>query len=634
MEKTLIVSKHKIRNLLTLVTAIMFIATVIPLPLRATAQQEEEPKYGGTLIVRTNEDPVLVNPPLAGDTGSNRIIGQIFSQLVKYDENNEWECDLAESWDVSDDGLTYTFKLRKDVKWHDGVPFTSKDVKFTYDAITSESLVYAGSFAIVDHIETPDDYTVVIHLKTVNAAFPDALVGCIQSSGIIPEHLYAGTDINENPHNYDPIGTGAFKFVEWVKGSHVTLEANEDYYGEGPYLDKVIYKIIPDSSTALLAFEAGEFHYYTGAPASELPRLEAIDWVEVYQQPSTSIKYMGINLAHPDSPITDKTVRQALYTAINRKSIVENIITYGVPATSSYTTAQPLYYDPDIADMYPIEGDIAKANQMLDEAGYPRDASGKRFSVILWVKIGISEREDACMAIKQWWGELGVETTIVSVEGGTLKQAFFYDRDFDTILRSHGVGPDPERLYARLHSSTIYPGGKNAWSFNNSRVDELFKLGQLTPIPEERAVHYRELQRIVMEELPFMPIWEPVSTHIWNKEFKGLPNLPQSLTYPLNRVWWTKGFSPGTLSDAKAAIDQAESDGRTYDLEEAKTLYSQAEAAFESGDYSTAATLAGNVVSTAGAAETYMQKYGTTIAVVVIALIAAIILVYKFVLKK
>ena len=284
--------------------------------------------------------------------------------------------------------------------------------------------------------------------------------------------------------------------------------------------------------------------------------------------------------------------------------------------------------------MYPIEGDIAKANQMLDEAGYPRDASGKRFSVILWVKIGISEREDACMAIKQWWGELGVETTIVSVEGGTLKQAFFYDRDFDTILRSHGVGPDPERLYARLHSSTIYPGGKNAWSFNNSRVDELFKLGQLTPIPEERAVHYRELQRIVMEELPFMPIWEPVSTHIWNKEFKGLPNLPQSLTYPLNRVWWTKGFSPGTLSDAKAAIDQAESDGRTYDLEEAKTLYSQAEAAFESGDYSTAATLAGNVVSTAGAAETYMQKYGTTIAVVVIALIAAIILVYKFVLKK
>lgn len=631
MEKTLIVSKHKIRNLLTLVTAIMFIATVIPLP-RARAQ--EEPKYGGTLIVRHSADPIILNPSLAGSAASNNIIGQMFSQLVKYDENNEWEVDLAESWDVSDDGLTYTFKLRKDVKWHDGVPFTSKDVKFTYDTITSESLVYAGSFAIVDHIETPDDYTVVIHLKTVNAAFPHALVGCIQSSGIIPEHLYAGTDIHENPHNYDPIGTGAFKFVEWVKGSHVTLEANEDYYGEGPYLDKVIYKIIPDSSTALLAFEAGEFHYYTGPPASEIPRLEAMDWVEVYQQPSTSIKYVAFNLAHPDSPITDKKVRQALYTAIDRKSIVENIVIYGVPGTSCYTTAQGLYYDPDIAEMYPIEGDIAKANQMLDEAGYPRDASGKRFSVSIWTRIGVPTREDASMAIKQWWGELGVETTVQTVEQGTLKQSFWFDHDFELIFWSSGVGPDPERLYARLHSSTVYPGGKNAYSFNNSRVDELFALGQLTPIPEERAVHYRELQRIVMEELPLMPIWESVSTHIWNNEFKGLPNLPQPFKYPLNEVWWTKGFSPGTLSDAKAAIDKAESDGRTYDLEEAKTLYSQAEAAFESGDYSTAATLAGNVVSTAEAAKTYMQKYGTTIAVAVIALIAAIILVYKFVLKK
>ncbi len=629
MKKTFKVSKHEIRKILSLITVIMVIATIIPLP-RALAQ--EEPKYGGTLIVRRNEDPVLLCPPLSGDGGSNGVTGQIFSQLVKYDENNEWEPDLAESWDVSDDGLTYTFKLRKDVKWHDGVPFTSKDVKFTYDTITSESLVYAGSFAIVDHIETPDDYTVVIHLKTVNAAFPHALVGCIQSSGIIPEHLYAGTDIHENPHNYDPIGTGAFKFVEWVKGSHITFEANEDYYGEGPYLDKVIYKIIPDSSTALLAFEAGEFHYYTGPPASEIPRLEAMDWVEVYQQPSTSIKYVAFNLAHPDSPITDKKVRQALYTAIDRKSIVENIVIYGVPGTSCYTTAQGLYYDTDIAEMYPIEGDIAKANQMLDEAGYPRDASGKRFSVSIWTRIGVPTREDASMAIKQWWGELGVETTVQTVEQGTLKQSFWFDHDFELIFWSSGVGPDPERLYARLHSSTVYPGGKNAYSFNNSRVDELFALGQLTPIPEERAVYYRELQRIVMEELPLMPIWESVSTHIWNNEFKGLPNLPQPFKYPLNEVWWTKGFSPGTLSDAKAAIDNAESDGRTYGLEEAKTLYSQAEAAFESGDYSMAATLAGNVVSTAGIAKTYMQKYGSTIAgavIIIVIIVAAILYMRK-----
>jgi len=383
-----------------------------------------------------------------------------------------------------------------------------------------------------------------------------------------------------------------------------------------------------------MAFEAKEIHYFGSPPPTEIPRLQNMEGVGVFQQPTTTILYNGINLAHPDSPFTDKKVRQALYTAINRKSIVENIVIYAIPSASCFTTAQPLYYDTEVAKMYPIEGDIAKANKLLDEAGYPRDANGKRFSVTIWTRAGATDREDACMAIKQWWGELGVETTVQTIEFTTLQHSFWNERDYESTTWGSGMGPDPDVIYLRIHSSQIFPGGKNAYSLDNSRVDELLDLGRATPDPKERAVYYSELQRIIMEELPFMPLWESVATHVWNKDFKGLPNLPSAFQYPLNAVWWTKGFSSGTISDAKAAIDKAESEDRTYGLEEAKTLYSQAEAAFEAGDYGTAATLAGKVVSTAGAAKSFMQIYGTTIAGAVIVIIIALIVVYKYVLKK
>ena len=602
---------------------LIMVATVLTAAF-CPVQGQEQPRYGGTFICNTPADPVILCPILAGDTYSHNIAGQIFTQLVKYDENFALQGDLAESWTFSNDGLTYTFKIRRGVKWHDGVPFTSKDVKFTYDTITSKKLVASGNFKIVDRIDCPDDYTVVIRLKSPNAAFLSALTGySLGCSQIIPEHLYAGTDIQTNPHNYKPIGTGPYKFVEWVKGSHVTLEANKDYYGGGPYIGKLIYKIIPDISTALIALEAGEIHYMGAPPPTEIPRLKTLKGIGVYMQPGNDILYMAVNLAHPRSPLTNKKVRQALYTAINRKSIVDNIVIYAVPSTSCYTKAQAAYYDPKVAEMYPVEGDIAKANRMLDEAGYPRDASGKRFSVSIWTRVGATDREDACMAVKQWWKQLGVDATVQTIEFTTLQNSFWNERDYECVVWSSGMGPDPDIAYTRLHSSEIYRGGKNAYSFKNSRIDELLDLGRRNPDPKMRAVYYSEIQRIVMDELPFMPLWEGSAIHVWNREFEGLPNLPIPFQYPLNRVWWSKGFSPKTISDAKAAIDKAEGEGRTYGLEEARKLYQQAQKAFEAMDYSTAATLAGQATAAANSAKSFLQIYGTSIlgAIIVILII-------------
>ena len=216
--------------------------------------------YGGTLVVATKLEPTFYQTNYQWDGGVVYISHNILSKLCAWDEDTKTIYpDLAESWDIADDLMTYTFHLREGVKWHDGEAFTAKDVKWTFESILEYGdQAYTYSYVkMIDSIETPDDYTVVFHMAYPCGTFVES-VGDYQGPDILPAHIYEGTDPYTNPANQSPIGTGPFKFVEAKLGSYCKLEANPDYYGDGPYLDGVIYNFIPDETTAMTAMEAGE----------------------------------------------------------------------------------------------------------------------------------------------------------------------------------------------------------------------------------------------------------------------------------------------------------------------------------------------------------------------------------------
>jgi len=336
--------------------------------------------YGGTLIIAARGDGPHLNPSLHWSPTVVYPGSQIFNALIEHDFQLNPRPDLAESWEISEDGLKYTFHLVENASWHDGEPFTSADVKFTFDEMIP---LHPGGTRItlkpVESVEAPDDYTVVFNMKYVYPAFTNYL-GTFYAP-IAAKHLFEGTDILNNPHNNNPIGTGPFKFVEWVKGDHITLVRNDDYFREGkPYLDKIIFnlRLSGDTSGKMLAIEKGEIDYIERLPFSAVDQLQKTPGVNMvlWKHSSQSIQRVYFNLRNPI--LSNKNVRQAIAHALDLDLIVDRV-------TSGYTTkgTSPISsiaatYNPDVP-MY--EYSISKADELLDAAGYPKDAAGIRFEI-------------------------------------------------------------------------------------------------------------------------------------------------------------------------------------------------------------------------------------------------------------
>jgi len=240
--------------------------------------EEAQPRQGGTLIIGMQQEPEILNEALNSMLSVVYVCNLIFSKFVKNDDRMELVPDLiteiptVENGGISDDYLTYTYHLRRDARWHDGVPVTSKDVKFTYELMMNPDITVETrqGWDVIRRVETPDSYTVVFHLKEVYANF----VGdCFYDESVLPEHILkdrVGPGFRSARFNREPVGSGPFKFVEWVPGSHMVLEANRDYYGEGPYLDRIVIKFIPDGNALLMQLRAGEIMAVDNAPDAVL----------------------------------------------------------------------------------------------------------------------------------------------------------------------------------------------------------------------------------------------------------------------------------------------------------------------------------------------------------------------------
>ena len=340
----------------------------------------DKPVRGGTLTAAVSSDPGLLNPATTTSGAVHEASELLYNGLVSVNEDLEPVPELAKSWSVEDGGATYTFKLRDGVKWHDGEPFTSEDVKFSFEEMLLElhSRTAASVGPALDTIETPDDKTVVFNFKRPYAPF--LLQLDVTEAPIVPEHVYAGSDPLENPANTEPVGTGPFEFVSYKKGSEIRYEANPDYFVKGqPYLDDVVIRIIPDPATQVAALESGEVDYLGSVSGPDIVRLKENPDIGTIQSNrgsggSNCVMTMSFNLDRP--MFQEPAVREAVGHALDRDKFVEQIlfgagrvaeapISSGIPWAHAENLDLPAF-------------DRAEAERLLDEVGWRETGEGPR----------------------------------------------------------------------------------------------------------------------------------------------------------------------------------------------------------------------------------------------------------------
>ena len=482
------------------------------------------PQRGGTFVMALNQEPGFINHALSVFGGT--VSQEIYSSLVKQNSDLSSSPSLAQSWEISPDGRTYTFRL-VDTTWHDGKPLTSDDVKFTIEKIivpyNPDGRTFFGR---VQSIATPDPRTVVM---TLDAAFPP-FITILQPTSvpILPKHLYEGTDIPKNPYNLKPVGTGPFMFKEWVPGDHVELVRNPNYFEKGkPYLDRVIFRFIPDPSARLNALRAGEVDFLSGYfPYVEYPTLLKTPGLkgtlEGDSRPASIANNVVFNLRN--APWSDVRVRQAIAHALDKELIVaKSTDGVGKIAVSHISSTIGFAHNPN-ARRYPY--DVAKANALLDEAGHRRDAQGTRFKASLKFNLGDDEHSKAAQVLVQLFKAIGIELQLLPLEAGAWTDQVFLKCEFDMTLRGIASGPDPSisAVWRSYHSSNIRRQPVvNNMGYANTKVDALFDKAATESDQAKRGEAFKEIQAILMEDLPSIPIRERSEPKVWRDVVKGSP---------------------------------------------------------------------------------------------------------------
>lgn len=493
------------RQALLMGTASAF-AGWLPMPLLA-----QEVAKGGTLVLAEFPEPTLLTSALIAAAATNNISPKMFDGLFSYDVDTlEPVPQLATGWEQSEDGLTLTFQLRDGVRWHDGQPFTSADVAFTIKEVllqfNSRGKAIYGNLT---DIQAPDPLTVVL---TLSKPAPYILAGLSSwITQILPKHLYEGTDFLTNPYNTAPVGTGPYKLAEWERGNYMRLVRNDDYWDKMlPHLDGILYRFLPDSASRAAALEAGDVHVVAESkvPGSDLVRLSA-DPALAFETKGyatlASMQFFQFNLKN--EKFQDLRVRKAFAHAIDREFIVKNIwYGYGSAATGPLSPALTTFYSPDVPA---YDYDPAKAEALLDEAGFPKDASGIRMKIIHDVAQNGEAFPRTAEFLRDALAKIGIEVEVRISDFASFSRRVYTDRDFETANYYTSCGPDPAIGAQRVYWSKAYIDGvsySNGSGYSNPSMDQILEAAQVEPDVEKRRALYADFQRLAMEELPEIPL--------------------------------------------------------------------------------------------------------------------------------
>jgi peptide/nickel transport system substrate-binding protein len=509
-------------------------ATPTPVPPTEVPIATPEAKKVVRLVI--TGDPVM-NPILSSDPNSAWVNHFMFPSLVRIDPDTlEPEPDLATSWEVSGDGLIWTFHLREDVTWHDGTPFTADDVKFTLDSIMDEKVntTLRSQFSALDHVEVVDAHTVNFVLTRPYSPLATQLT---ENVGMAPKHLLEGQDINTYAtFNVEhPVGTGPFMFKEFVSGDHLTLEANSDYYGGKPAIDTVVFKIVPDANVQAAQLRTGELDFAAIEPAV-LPALEGADNLRI--EYVERVEYYPIILNNKRSPFDDKNVRLAMTYALDREALANAVL--------GYETHYPLGIIPPAIewafakDLEPIPYDPDKAVELLADAGWTDsdgdgilDKDGQPFKFMITIDKGNPTREQSAAIVQQYYKTIGLDVEIEAMEFGTFIEKRYLPRDYDAILTFWTNPSDPDRS-----ANFACDGRGNVWQYCNQEVDELLSAGVATADLEERKEIYHRFQEITtFEDPPQVILFYPKEIHVANVNLIGVAKAGVSVVYQHAEKW-------------------------------------------------------------------------------------------------
>jgi len=446
-----------------------------------------------TLVMIIESSPTNLDPRVGIDAQSERIDNLIFDDLLSRGDNLDVAPGLADRWEIPD-ALTYVFHLHKGVQFHDGRPLTSRDVKWTFDSLLQGKIrsTKAAVYRFVDRIDAPDDVTVIFHMKEQDATLLWNLSdGAI---GIVPDG--SGDEMTRHP-----IGSGPFKFVSAETDRDVIIERNDDYWGERARLARVRFAIVPDATTQALELRKGSGDVAINSLTPDnVYTLSRDPNLLVERASGTRLAYMGFNLRDPI--LRDARVRQAIAYALDRGPMIEYLWRGQAQPARSVLPVQSWAYDGNVPA---YNHDIAKANQLLDAAGYPA-VKGVRFHIAM--KSSTDENTRLMVAVmQQQLSEAGIVLDIRSFEFAT----FFSDVQHGAFqmysLRWIGGNEDPDIFEYAFHSAKFPPNGANRGYYSNPRIDALIDKARREIDPNVRKPLYAEVQRILADELPYIDLW-------------------------------------------------------------------------------------------------------------------------------
>jgi peptide/nickel transport system substrate-binding protein len=479
-----------------------FLLLLLAMPLTSCSRSvATEPGMVNFLI---ESMPTNLDPRIGIDGQSERIDSLIFDSLVELDTQRVPHGDLAETWEMPDPA-TYVFHLRPGVKFQDGRPLTSADVKYTFDSIMNGSVTTPkrGSLRLVKSVEAPDAATVIIHLSEPNAGFLTDI--CRPALGVVPSG--AGSDAAGHP-----IGTGPFSFVSAQQDDNVVLERNPTYFRTQPKIERVRFRIVPEAVVRALELRKGTADLEVSSLAPDMiPVLRQQESLEVTEEPGTNYAYISFNFANP--VLARREVRQALALATNREEIIKYLYRGQARLADGPLPPNSWAYEAGIAH---FSFDPKQAEQLLDSAGYPRRAENDGLRLKLTLKTSTEESTRLLGAVlKEQWSRVGVDLELQSMELATLASEIAGGNFQLYTLRWIGANNDPEFYELAFSSKRIPPLGSNRGHYRNTEVDALLDQARVESDREKRRALFGKVQKIIAEDLPYVSLWfmDNVSVH-------------------------------------------------------------------------------------------------------------------------
>lgn len=498
----------RVLKLVTLAVSVLMVAGLFGCSSQANNQLNSKPsivagakKEGGIIRTSISAEPDNLDPYLSAASDTEAIMGNVFEGLMGYDESGATIPRLAEKCDISQDGLKYTFTLRKGVKFHNGKEFKVEDVKYSYEKLSglNGEKPLSSKFTTIKSIETPDENTVAIILKDKDASF---LARCIVA--VVPK----GYD----NQGQKPIGTGPFKFSEYVAGQKVVLEKNNEYYDQKrkASIDKVEFRIMTDSSAILMALKAGDLDL-AGISAKDIPSVQK-DF-EVMQAPQNMVQLFALN--NSVKPFNDLKVRQAINYAIDKNSLI-NVVGEGCATQldSNMSPIMKVFYQ-DGLDKYKYN--VEKSKALLKEAGYENG-----FSTTVTVPSNYKFHVDTAQMIADQLSKVGIKLEIKQIEWAQWLDQVYTKADYNSTVIAFTGKLDPNDVLGRYESK--YP--KNFVKFSDTKYDELIKNAMLETDEKKRSDMYKECQKILVDQAASVFIMDPNLIMASKKNLKGFKFFP------------------------------------------------------------------------------------------------------------